>query len=283
MKNTTAEALEKEIDRLAAANPHIAPLLQAFGPLLVEKELWLQHTAPAAPAAIDEDRFRTGVALIQQGPLFTEDDPWQSAGLTVAHAIGRGFPLFADEMAKWAEEIEAGADCYSLLDGGPASETEDSPSRKLFLEFLARFMLTRMARAMAPKLAPLPWNKGYCPVCAGLPHLALLRDKGQRFLQCSHCSHEWAFSRLTCPACDHQDPQNSQILFIEGHKEDSIFTCGKCQSYLITGDRSGSLGTINADLIAMSLVPLDFIAQEKGFLPIATCPWNTLPSTVEKD
>lgn len=275
--------LAKEIERLAAAHPHVAPLLQAFGPLLVEKERWLQETPPAAPVPIDEDRYRDGVAMLQQGPLFVEDDPWSSAGLAVARGIAQGFPLFAGEMTKWAEEIMAGVDCYALLDGGTAPATDDVPSRKLFLEFLARFMLTRIARSMAKSLAPLTWNRGYCPVCAGLPHLAILRDKGQRFLQCAHCSHEWPFSRLTCPACGHEDPENSQILFIEGHKEDSVFTCSNCQRYLITGDRSGGLGQVNADLIAMSLVHLDFIAQDKGFSPMTACPWNTLPATEEKD
>jgi len=274
-------SLTKEIERLAAAHPHVAPLFQAFGPLLAEKERWLQETPPATPVPIDEDRYRDGAALLQQGPLFVEADPWSSAGLAVARAIGQGFPLFAEEMAKWAKEITAGVDCYALLDGGTAPEADDIPSRKLFLEFLARFMLTRVARSMAKSLAPLTWNKGYCPVCAGLPHLAILRDKGQRFLQCAHCSHEWPFSRLTCPACGHEDPENSQILFIEGHKEDSVFTCDNCKRYLITGDRSGGLGQVNADLIAMSLVHFDYIAQDKGFQPMAACPWNTLPATEE--
>lgn len=275
------EVLAVEIEGLAAAHPHVAPLLRAFGPLLVAKERWLQETPAAAPVAFDQDRFRNGVAILQQGPLFTEDDPWSSAGCAVARGIGQGFPLFAGEMTTLAAEITAGGlDCYALLDGGAASAA-DSPGRKLFLEFLARFMLARVARSLAKSLAPLTWNKDYCPVCAGLPQLAILRDKGQRVLQCAHCSHEWPFSRLTCPACGHEDPEDSRILFVEGRKEDSVFTCSNCRKYLITGDRSGAFGQINADVIAMSLVHLDFIAQGQGLAPMAVCPWNTLPATEE--
>ncbi|HBG18731.1 MAG TPA: hypothetical protein DDY32_05510, partial [Desulfobulbaceae bacterium] len=42
-------SLTKEIERLATAHPHVVPLLQAFGPLLAEKQRWLQETPPAAP------------------------------------------------------------------------------------------------------------------------------------------------------------------------------------------------------------------------------------------
>lgn len=280
--NTPHEALAGEIERLAAAHPHVAPLLQAFAPLLVAKERWLQETPAAKPVAVVEDRLQNGVAILQQGPLFAEDDPWSGAGLAVARAIGEGFPLFAGEMTALAAELAADRlDCYALLDGG-RPEAPDSPGRKLFLEFLARFMLARMARSLAKGLAPLAWNRGYCPVCAGLPQLAILRDKGQRFLQCAHCSHEWPFSRLTCPACSHEDPEDSRIIFIEGHKEDSVYTCSSCRQYLITADRSGGLGQTNADAIAMSLVHLDYIAQGQGFTPMAVCPWNTLPAAEEQ-
>ena len=136
-------------------------------------------------------------------------------------------------------------------------------------------MLAKKAWDMEAVLAPLSWKKGYCPVCGSFPHLAIIREKGQKWLQCSCCSHEWQFPRLACPYCEHEDPENTNYLFVEGKKEDTAFTCSKCSKYLVTSDHSGSLGRTNADLIALSLAHLDLILQEKGFEPMAECEWNT--------
>jgi FdhE protein len=147
-------------------------------------------------------------------------------------------------------------------------------SLQFFLRFLSRFMLSKRAQDMAADLARLSWKKGYCPVCGDYPHLAILREKGQKWLQCSTCSHEWQFSRLSCPNCEHEDPENTNYLFVEGKKDDTAFICNKCGKYLITTNHSGNLYQTNADLLALSLVHLDLILQDKGFLPMAVCEWN---------
>jgi FdhE protein len=178
-------------------------------------------------------------------------------------------------------------DCFSLffVDGkeadsqlaDKAAELGISPvSLHLFLRVLNRFMLTKKARDMKTELAAHTWNKGYCPACGGFPHLAILGDKGQRQLQCADCGHAWPFARLACPYCEHEDPQNTNILFVEGQPEDSAFTCDKCRRYLLTANRSASLAPPHADLIAMSLIHLDLILQEKGYSPMTECLWNNL-------
>ena len=128
------------------------------------------------------------------------------------------------------------------------------------------------ARSM---VRPREMKAYYCPVCGSFPHLAVIRDKGQRWLQCPQCSHEWSFPRMTCPYCEHEEPAGSSYLFVEGRKEEMAFTCERCQRYLVTIDKSGNLRWMNADLIAISLAHFDMLVQDKGFRPMAECEWNT--------
>ena len=66
------------------------------------------------------------------------------------------------------------------------------------------------------------------------------------------------------------------MLFVEGKKEDTAYTCSNCRKYLVTSAQSGDFRQIPADLIAISLTHLDLILQEKGFMPMAECEGNSL-------
>jgi len=283
---TEVEELAAEIDRLATEKPHAASLLQAFGPLVLNQHRWLrnrQETTRTFP--VDPLKYQGGVAMIQQCRLFLPEDPWQEAGTSVASAIGQGFPQFTEDMLRLSHQIMVKkVHCFSLCDaagdsdqlsGAAQSLGVDPVSLHLFQRYLTRLMLAKRAQDMTTDLASLSWKKGYCPICGSFPHLAILREKGQRWLQCATCSHEWLFSRLACPYCDHEDPQTTNSYFVDEGKENTAFTCGKCQKYLLTSNQSGNLRQTHAELIALCLVHLDLILHEKGFLPMAECEWNT--------
>jgi FdhE protein len=225
-------------------------------------------------------------ALIQQCQDLLDDDRWHDAGLAAAGAIGSGFRDLAGDMDFLADRIRGGLDCFavyrSAIDLKPeelrrkARETGiQELSLAVFLRCIGRVMLGIKAAEMATELASLSWAKGYCPVCGSFPHLAIIRDKGQRWLQCPQCNHEWVFPRMTCPYCEHEEPAGTSYLFVEGKKEEMAFTCDKCQRYLVTTDQSGNLRRTNADLIAISLAHFDMLVQDKGFRPMAECEWNT--------
>jgi FdhE protein len=283
---TEIEDLATEIDRLAIATPHASSLLQAFGPLLVSQHRFLQNWQdPTRTFPVDPLKYHGGIPLIRQCRLLLPDDPWQEAGLSVASAIGEGFPQFSEDMRCLSKRIkEEPSVCFALCTSNEASDqrTDDAPNigiepiaLQLFQRSLTRLLLTKRARDMTKELASWPWTKGYCPMCGSFPHLAIIREKGVRWLQCSTCRHEWSFSRLTCPHCDHEDPQATNYLFVEGETDGTAFTCDKCSTYLLTSNQSGNLRPSHADLIALSLAHLDLILQEKGFLPMAACEWNT--------
>ena len=280
MGTTKPSHLAKDMEHVAATSGHVKPLLQAFGPLLLEKERWLTEQPQKKENPITRDSFAKGTSLIQQGVLFSDNDPWQSAGASASCGIGRGFPQFAEDMARLSQAISAGSvNCFRLVsDSGRLGEEDlailaeqigiDLFALQLFLDLTVKFVFSLKARDLSPSLADIPWGKGYCPVCASLPNLALIREKGQRFLQCGQCSHEWLFPRLACPACGHEDPQDGQFLFVEGSETDGAFICSNCRRYLITSNRSGSLRQVSADLIAISLSHLDIILQNNGFQPM---------------
>jgi len=283
-----SEDLVREIERLCTAQPHLETVLRAFGPLVLEKSQWLSDTAlDTQILPIDPLRYTEGIPLNRQHQLFHADDPWGSAGWATAKAISQGFPQFSGDMeALLLRFTEGKYDCFSLFFvdekeankqlADKATEFGISPvSLHLFLRVLNTFMLTKKARDMKTELAAHVWKKGYCPVCGGFPHLAILGDKGQRHLQCADCGHTWPFARLTCPYCLHEDPQNTTVFFVDGQQEDSAFTCDKCRRYLLTANRSASLSPPPADLIAMSLIHLDLILQEKGYSPMTECLWNS--------
>lgn len=286
------EDLAKEIEQIISTHPHLENLLKAFAPLLLEKNQWLMDTAVDSRAfPIDPLRYADGVPLNQQHRLFFEDDPWGSAGWSAAKSIAQGFPHLGKDMEMLLNRFTEGKydDIFLLFTHGQkgdeqlidkAAELGISPtSLHLFLRVLNRFMLAKKARDLKMELAAHAWKKGYCPVCGGFPHLAILGDNGRRELQCAGCGHAWTFSRLTCPYCDHEDPQNTNIFFIEGKPEDTAFTCDKCRRYLLTANRSANLKHPPADLIAMGLIHLDVILQEKDFQPMAECEWNGFHSS----
>jgi FdhE protein len=284
--NYETEALTEEIEKVLAEKPHLGSLIKAFGPLHLEKSRWLgEMNSYEKIFPVDTLQYLEGIPLIRQCRLFLPEDLWKSASRSVAEAIGKGFPHLAEDMANLSKKVADGkfdfsANSPDTSDNNQlASLAKDLGSNidalQLFLRCITRFILSKRSKDMAEKLAPLSWKKGYCPICGSFPQLAIIRDKGQRWLQCTNCSHEWTFPRLTCPYCDHEDPENTSYIFVEGKKEDAAFVCSKCKRYLLTAHRSEALLQTNPDLIALSLAHLDIILQGKGFRPMNECEWNT--------
>ena len=292
--NDDIDLLAAEIERIRTEFPHLDGLLRAFGPLILARNRWLNDVREYTRVfPVDPVQYLGGVPLSQQCQIFFPEDPWQKAGLSVAAAISFGFPHCAEDMAALADKIADGTfNCFALMScpAAPddaqitASATElgiEPQVLLLFQRFLRQFMLSKRARDMAAELASLSWKKGYCPVCGSFPQLAIIRELGQRWLQCGDCNHEWQFSRLTCPSCGHEDPENTNFLFVEGKKEETAFTCSQCRKYLLTSNRPVEMRKTSADLIALSLAHLDLILQEKGFQPMVVTGWNTFGSAGE--
>ena len=166
--NSEIETLAEDIKQVRAEIPHVGSLLDAFGPLLLEKSRWLEEIKTYKKTfPVDPIQYVGGVPLIQQCQLFVQEDLWNSAGLSITKAIGQGFPHLAEDMADLSKQIADGRfDCFSLIH--PATESDDDQllaaqaldhgvtviSLQLLQRFSARFMLTKRAQDMAPELVP---------------------------------------------------------------------------------------------------------------------------------
>jgi FdhE protein len=247
MNHTTSreEGLAAEITRLKQERPYLDNLFTSFGPMLLLRQRWGRNKRQEGKtSAVDPLQYSGGITLIQQCRDLLDDDRWHDAGLAAAGAIGSGFRDLAGDMDFLADRIRGGLDCFavyrSAIDLKPeelrrkARETGiQELSLAIFIRCIGRLMLGIKAAEMATELTSLSWTKGYCPVCGSFPHLAIMRDKGQRWLQCPQCNHEWVFPRMTCPYCEHEEPAGTSYLFVEGKKEEMAFTCDKCQRYLV--------------------------------------------------
>ncbi len=114
------------------------------------------------------------------------------------------------------------------------------------------------------KKAP-PWNKGTCPVCGGLPGLAMLKNGKERRLFCSFCWHEWPIQRYHCPFCGNQDAKTLFHLFSEEEREHRIDVCQKCTKYIKTVNTALTKRLIYPPLEQICTLHLDIKARGKGY------------------
>jgi len=56
--------------------------------------------------------------------------------------------------------------------------------------------------------------------------------------------------------------------------------CPKCNKYIVGLDLRRK-NNISTELAALSMVHLDAIAQQKGYLPIAECAWNIIVPNIQ--
>lgn len=293
MENTVyeLESLTNYMDDINGQKPHAGILLDAFRPIYIEKFRLLQRLRDLKQAfPVDTGKFENGIALTQQFPPFHRDDPWKLLATAAAQAIAQGFPALKEDMILLEEQVTTGAiDCYDFFQEASSDQDDlrfmtwavrcsvSSAALGFFLKTVEHFLLSKKAADMKEILATISWNKGYCPVCASMPMLAITREQGRQWLQCSRCSHEWQFARLTCPSCGHPSPEDTTYLYVEGDPKEKAFVCEKCGKYLITVHQEASLQESKCpEILAISLVHLDLILQDKGYERMAVCEWNTL-------
>lgn len=160
---------------------------------------------------------------------------------------------------KWIQAIQSALD--------PARPPFAGPE-----DFFTRACLQPLAENLQSQLAEDTYTgSNVCPVCAGLPQMAVLQPEGDaagRRLFCSFCLRHWAFRRLICPWCREEDKEKLPRYSSEEWPAVHVEACDTCRRYLKAIDLTvDGLAVPLIDETAFSV--LDVWAADRGYTKIA--------------
>jgi len=129
--------------------------------------------------------------------------------------------------------------------------------------------LSAYSKLLLPEVDQESWRRRYCPICGGKPDFAYLdKERGARWLVCSHCDAEWLFLRLECPYCG---TQNQDALAYFTDEEESylyrLYVCEQCRTYIKAIDLRHTELEVLLPLERVMTLDIDKQGQEKGYRP----------------
>lgn len=122
--------------------------------------------------------------------------------------------------------------------------------------------LQKAAAVIMPHLDQSLWYRGYCPVCGGLPSLAVLgKERGERYLVCSRCDSQWLYRRTGCPFC------GAEVMDYYPSEDGvyRLYVCDACKSYLKTVDLRNTIREICLPVEHLVTVSMDLAARQEGY------------------
>lgn len=160
--------------------------------------------------------------------------------------------------------------------GLPLGEIPPLPSLACSEEELAGilFLLSRPYFLALRETFPLDggqWENGRCPLCSALPALMSIVEGPKRILHCSFCGTTGTYKFIGCPNCGSVDTAKLNTIVSEDEPGFRITTCDQCHTYvkIVEGP---ILTEMAIDLADMASLPLDFVAQGKGYARLAPNP-----------
>jgi FdhE protein len=287
-------SIEASLDRARQDLPALISLLNAVGPLLLERAR-LRHEAPGwkGPAPeLEENRFGQGVFLLSDSGFQDMSSHLSQAARRLLPLMARSFSGLAAELNVLLQAIDSGEmSPQDLAAAGLGGDLPNFPIRAEVLRFAAvemvRPFVERQARDLVPTIRALPWRRGLCPVCGGLPYMSLLRRTedendfiraygGRRFLRCSGCATEWEYNRVSCPACGCDEPDELEVLRDPARPHERADACRRCHIYLPDLDTADLIDPPHPDVAFLTMVPLALQVGRRGYRPLVELPWNCL-------
>lgn len=289
--------IEKALKTLVENKPALENIITAFGPILLAKTAFkedypLPESLKDQSFPFDQNRFSQGEPLFANMGLIDFHGDFKVVAARLLPPMKKAFKAISEDL----EKIEQGflttgidsSECVRAFvdDNGEILKKqahEIGASFNIFkfvLGQLAKPFMEMQAAIFAPLTEGHQWLHGYCPICGSYAAIAgLVGEGGKRWLQCATCDHEWRFNRHTCPKCNNSDHSKHEYLFDTNSPvkaQERVDVCNECNSYLLTVDLRQRIDPVNMDVAAMGMVPLDILAQEKGYAPLAATPWNAL-------
>jgi FdhE protein len=255
----------------------------------VEEDRWQRRAIRARrlagerPAVAETLRFYANLAELQETLLRRYPRPIATSSLAFAERLDRDAAVgalpellaFLERAAPAAVAREAEMRGDEALDrwrdwiqtlwttGGREAADANSIQRFILEALLAPF--AEMVSATSPPARPSP--PAHCPLCTGIPFVALLREQGhgaKRSVVCGFCFSEWPSPRLECLHCGEATFESLPVFRSDEVDSVRIDACESCKTYIKTIDltRDGEASPIVDDIASMTL---DIWAREHGY------------------
>jgi FdhE protein len=278
----TVEKARAELDRLAAAQPALNPIIRWLGDLLPD----LAPSSVVAPVLALEPahavgKLANGVPLLRGEPLVVDVTSfrkrWQRACEALAAQQTDGMTMALADAVRLGR-LSPEAMVAAVIEGRP--ETVQERAAELGLDAglagtVLRFTLFPLFVAIAESVEPLragtTWTQGHCPVCGSWPLLGEFRGLEQaRFLRCGLCAAAWEAPRLWCPYCGNRDHERLRYLHAEGEEAKArALVCDACRGYVKMISTLAALPPLSMLVADVAMLPLDLAAAERAY----TSPW----------
>ncbi|MDW7772156.1 MAG: formate dehydrogenase accessory protein FdhE [Desulfobulbaceae bacterium] len=177
------------------------------------------------------------------------------------------FDLPAGELEPLAQALENGEIDFMRL---PLEDFPDLPLPYAKEELTAiLFLLSRPYFLALRETFPLDgseWESGHCPLCSARPALASIVEGPRRHLHCSWCGTAGPHRLyIGCPNCGAKNEAKLRTLVPEEEPGFRVAACDECRTYVKVVENS-ILSEMSIDLADLASLPLDIVAQEKGYV-----------------
>lgn len=255
----------------ASAHAQIDPAWQPWLELLGIADDEANHPAWAATGVLPSLSRPDGAPLVHGATLRIDAARAASLMRRLADAVGIVAALEADA----CEAIRAAIERDDAVIARLAEKWQLSHDTMTVVAQMAAVpMLGAATRALGADVAH-SWQRGYCPVCGAWPALVEMRGiERERRLRCACCSAGWQMPVLRCSFCGESDHRRLGFLQPEGEEQyRRIETCESCHGYLKVVTTLGALPLRELAMQDLLTVPLDLVAQDRGYARPWTPGW----------
>lgn len=138
--------------------------------------------------------------------------------------------------------------------------TDEELSKVLFLLCRPYFLALRRSFLLDGS----EWKDGRCPLCSAQAALSSVIDGPKRLLHCSFCGTSGPYRFIGCPNCGSIDTAKLNTIVSEDEPGFRLATCEECHTYVKVVENE-ALAEMALDLADLASLPLDIIAQGKGY------------------
>ncbi len=268
------------VAKLIQSHSHSSEALKIFAPLFYAQKKCLEKTQSLEVPEFEPSQFLAGKPWLASVDIpYTDNFLKTSTTLLVNTAI-KVLPDHKDDLVNLKllirKDIQAARELVRYRLAGKIDQVKKWAKKykqeQAVSELIAMLLGGTVAQSfqqMVEKDKLAKWDKGYCPICGSLPQGSLLKEtEGKRYLHCSLCAHEWRYMRTACPLCEKADTKDVSLFFFEEKPEERAEACDICKQYLLALDtRKLADEKPPLDLYFLCMAPLDFMLQEKGYVP----------------